>query len=223
MAKNKKEYIPIYICGDGEHSDKFMTIEALPEKLLSNYDEYVKYVKGCEAMVRDDDRYTAYIAKLKSGGFDTCAVMGKLPTDNKKIKIEMHHGPIFNLFDYCDIVLKALLKDGRKDITTPKIADIILDEHEADTIMVVMLSKFVHKGGAHNLKSYKGLFVDIKSTFGRIDRFIDKWSRGMESEHYQYIEKYMKECKKASGKTLDNGLFDVADRLKNFHEKNNNE
>lgn len=211
-----KEFKPITIRGLGEYKDEYITFEADPDELLEDYEKYAHYVKKCEEMVRDDDRYTAYIAKLKSGGLDKCAIMGNLPSDDPKLKIEMHHGPIFNLFDYCDIVLKALLVRGDNQITTYKVADYVLSEHEADNVMIVMLCKPVHMGGVHNRKSNKGVFIDIKATWGRIDRFIDRWEDGMEREHYSYIERYIRECKNARGKSLDQGLFDVADKLKSF-------
>lgn len=208
-------YTPLRIYGTKSYKDEYISFEAEPKDLRSDYDKYSKYIKKCEYLVREDDRYTAYIAKLKQGGLTKCAVMGNLP-DDPKIKIEMHHGPIFSLFDYCDIVLKACMNRKMHDITTMKIADLVLTEHEKDNIMIVMLSKAVHMGGVHNYKSDRSVFIDIAATFGRIDRFIDRWSDGMETEHFGYIRKYCKECRKTNGQTLDQGLFDVADKLAKF-------
>lgn len=210
------KFEPLKIHGLGKNAKEYISFEAEKRDLLEDYDRYEKYVKGCEAMVRDDDRYSDYIHKLKEGGLDKCVIMGNLPTEAPKLKIEMHHGPIFNLFDICDIVLRACLLRGDTDITTFKIADLVLAEHEADNIMIVMLSKPVHIGGAHNKKSNKGIFIDIKATWGRLDRFIDRWGDGMEREHFRYIQRYIDECKNADGKSLDQGLFDVADQLKSF-------
>ena len=207
---------PLRVYGDGKHDDEYISFEAEEKDLLHDYERYEKFTKGCESNVRSDDRYTDYIAKLKSGGMNRCAVMGNLPVEDPKIKIEMHHGPIFSLFDICDIVARASLKRGRQDLTTFDVADIVLSEHEQDNIMVVMLSKMVHMSGAHNKKSNRGLFIDITATFGRIDRFLDHWSDGLEREHYYYIKNYIKECRNAEGKTVDQGLFDIADKLSSF-------
>lgn len=210
------KFAPLRIYGTGIHSDEYVSFEAEADDLLRDYDRYEKYVKGCEAMVRSDDRYTAYISKLKSGGMDKCAIMGSLPTDEPKLKIEMHHGPIFNLFDICDIVLRANLLRGNQAITTFDIADMVLTEHEKDNIMIVMLSKPVHMGGAHNKRSNKGIFIDIKATFGRLDRFIDNWHDGMEREHRGYIRRYCEECRRAEYRSQDQGLFDVAEKMESF-------
>lgn len=209
-------YKPIRVYGTGPYSDEYVSFEAEADELLHDYDTYEKYVKGCEAMVREDDRYTAYIAKLKNGGMNKCAIMGALPTDEPKLKIEMHHGPIFNLFDICDIVLRANLLRGNERITTYSIADMVLTEHEKDNIMIVMLSKPVHIGGAHNKVYNKGIFLDIKATFGRLDRFIDNWHDGMEKEHRGYIKRYCEECRRAEHQSLDQGLFDVAEKIESF-------
>ena len=210
------KFKPLEIYGTGEFRDEKISFEADPAILLRDYDAYSAYVKGCEEVLRNDDRYVDYIAELKQGGLNKCAIMGNLPTDDPKLKIEMHHGPIFNLFDYCDIMLKALLNRGKKDITSFEIADRMLTEHENHNVMVVMLSKPVHMGGVHNRKSNKWVFLDVKATWGRIDRFIEKWSDGMESEHFGYINRYLRECKNAQGNSLDQGLFDVAEKLKSF-------
>lgn len=209
-------YEPLRVHGIGQYEDEYVSFEAERKELLDDYDRFEKYVKGCEEMVRDDDRYTAYIAKLKEGGLTHCAIMGNLPEDEPKLKVEMHHGPIFNLFDICSIVLKACLKRGMSDITTFKIADIVLTEHEKDHIMIVMLSKPVHMGGAHNRKSNRGIFVDIKATFGRLDKFIDEWHDGMDREHESMIKRYCQECRNAEGNSLDQGLFDTAEKLQSF-------
>ena len=201
---------PARVYGTGRYSDKYISFGADPKILLHDYDQYEKYVKACEHAVRKDDRYTHYVGKIRESGFDHCAILGDAVKGGDKVQLEMHHGPIFNLFDICDIVLKASLKRGEiPEITTFDIADLVLTEHEKDNIQICMLTKTAHKGG------HKNVFVHIKGTVGRIDRFIDRWSDGMEDTHYQYIERYIRECEKAKG-TIDGGLFDTADRLKSF-------
>lgn len=198
----------IKVHGSGKHADESIEYYATEENTLNNYDTYEAFIKGCEHAVRKDDRYIAYIAKLKSNGLNFCAVLGNLKEDDK-VKLEMHHGPIFNLFDICDIVARAMFKRGIEKITTFQVAKHVLEEHELDNIMIVMLSKSPHRGGHFNL------FINIKSTVGRIERFIDRWSDGMVSEHWDYLERYLNECKKCKD-TVDNGLFDTAKRLKKF-------
>lgn len=211
----KEEHTRVY--GIGKHEDKYISFEADPEVLLHDYDKYEKYVKGCEHTVRNDDRYKAYVASVHEAGFNHCAILGEIDRGGDKVKLEMHHGPIFNLFDICDIVLKACLKRGMQNITTFDIGDLVLTEHELGNVMFVMLSKTGHKG-AHN-----NIFIDIKATGGRLDRFIERWYDGMERNHFEYIERYIEACKKADGNSTDQGLFDVADQMKRFKKKKKKE
>lgn len=203
----------IKINGSGRYSKLELTY-GVTKDILEDYDAYEHFIKGCEKMVRKDDRYTAYVGKIRSSGFNHCAILGNM--DDPEVSLEMHHGPIFNLFDICDIVAKAMIKRDKKNegVTTFDVADKVLCEHEKDHIQVVMLSKTPHKGN-HN--SSIGIFIDIKATFGRIDEFISDWEDGMEREHYEYIERYIRECKKADG-SVDNGLFDTAERLMKFKD-----
>lgn len=191
-------------------NSSYITFFSYAKDLLQDYDEYEKFIKGCEHAVRKDDRYTAFIGELRANGFNRCAILGNIPTDDSKIKLEMHHGPIFNLFDICDIVTRALFNRGEKEITTFKIADIVLTEHENYNIQVVMLSKSPHVG---NHKS--NVFINIRASIGRVDRFIDKYYDGMQSSHKSYVRRYMALCEKYKD-SIDGGLFDTAEHLTSF-------
>lgn len=206
----------IKVYGKGKYKKDYITFGIDPDTILYDYDQYVKFIKGCENIVRKDDRYTAYISELKSAGLTKCAILGNLKEDTK-VKLEMHHGPIFNLFDICDIVTKALVKRKKlRIITTFDVADLVLEEHRKFNIMTVMLSKTPHKGN-HN-KQGKNVFVNIKSTVGRIDRFIDNYFDGLEDEHIEMIMHYLEELEKAGPDSVDNGLFDVGEKLARFKD-----
>lgn len=197
----------IRVYGTGRFAKESISFEADKKLLLSDYDEFERFIKGCEHCVRSDDRYKTIIGHLREAGVKRCAFLGNLPEDDK-IKLEMHHGPIFNLFDICDIVTRACLNRGTP-ITTYDVGDLVLTEHDLNNIMVVMLSLPAHKG-SHNYQSRRKIFVNIKATVGRIDRFIDRWEDGMIDEHWSYIDRYKTECIKAKD-SIDNGLFDTAE------------
>lgn len=204
----------IYVYGTGKNSDEWITFGVDPEELLSDYDLYEKFIKDCENAVRKEDRYSTFVGEMKKAGMKRCAILGNLEEDSK-VKLEMHHGPIFNLFDICDIVTKATLKRRSFQVVTEfDIADLVLEEHRLGNVMTVMLSKSAHRG--NHPKHGPSIFIDIKATVGRIDRFIDRWHDGMESEHREMISRYIKECKNAENGTFDNDLFATADRLLRF-------
>ena len=200
----------ITLSGIGRYEDTTISFYHGKE-LLEDYDKYVKFIKGCENCVRNDDRYTEYVGKVRMAGYNQCAILGTLTKKDKEIKLEMHHGPIFNLFDICDIVTHYHLRKGDQ-VTTFFIANEVLKAHEKDWIQVIMLSKTAHKS-AH--AKGRNIFIDTKATVGRIDKFIEHYMEGMEDDHIEMIEHYLEESKKVPI-SEDNGLFDTADRLKKF-------
>lgn len=208
MSKKKE---PLYVWGRGRHEDNKLAFGADPEVILHDYDLYAKFVKGIEHAVRKDDRYTKYVGKIRLSGFNHCAVLGHAADNMDKVELEMHHGPIFNLFDICDIVLKHCLNKGDIDnLTTFDVADIVLTEHEKDHIQVVMLTQTAHKA-AHK----SNMFIDTRASVGRLDKFIDKFCDGMEDDHWDKISRYLDRCKKYGG-TLDKGLFDTVEKLTEY-------
>ena len=81
----------------------------------------------------------------------------------------MHHGPIFTLYDVCEIVLQYFRKK-KWPITTMSIADAVLTEHEKNRVQVVMLCSSVHEL-VHN----GSVFLNLDQGYGRLDLFIDKY------------------------------------------------
>ena len=198
------------IYGVGRNSDRYISFEAEPDILLNDYDAYVKYVKAIEETMRADDRYHDYISHLHESGLNYCAILGNVTTGGKKVSLEIHHGPIFLASDYADIVLKYHLRKNDMDsITTFDIVDELLTCHEKNWVMLVALSKSAHTA------SHGTILLDIKASVGRLDKFIDKYHEGMEAEHWEMIEKYLREYEKISS-TTDQGLFDTYKKLKSF-------
>ena len=97
----------------------------------------------------------------------------------------MHHGPIFTLYDYCEIMLEYFINKGRK-ISTFRIADAILTEHEKNRIQVVMLLSTVHEE-VHN----RNIFINQKQAFGDLDSFIKKYSAGLSTPLQNKLNRYI--------------------------------
>ena len=132
------------------------------------------FIKSCERMVHKDPRYKNYISELKSMGFTKDVFQSGI--DNERFpntRIEMHHGPIFNLFEVCAIVTDHLLETDEK-INSFDVAKIVLEEHEKHHIMVVMgLTKTNHEL-VHDGK----MFVHIKQSIGDVLEFLKKYKKG---------------------------------------------
>lgn len=159
---------------------------------------YVSFIKGVERLVRRSDEYKTYINYLKTEiGLDHCMVLSNV-TD-EKASIEMHHGPIFTLFDYCAIMVDYMLLKG-EPVTTFSVAKNIMLEHYANRIQVVMLSKT-----AHQLVHSNKIFINPSQAWGDINGFIELYGSGMSKDQILTYNKYVEISEK--NKTSDNGLL----------------
>lgn len=154
---------------------------------FSNYESYVNFIKGIEKAVRTNDRYSKYIYYLKNEvKLDRCQVLkGVTSADGEKVTIEMHHGPIFTLFDVCAIVLEYFIIKKWK-ITTLLVADAVLDEHQKNRVQVVMVSKTVHEE-IHN----GDIFINYHQAWGDLNAFIKKYKDAISPEYREQINRYI--------------------------------
>lgn len=155
-----------------------------PTEYFSNIESYTNFIKSVERLVRTNDRYSKYIDYLKKEiKLDHCQVLSGL--NDQDCDIEMHHGPIFNLFDYCAIVLEYFLMKQWK-VTTFRIADTVLDEHQKNRVQIVMLSSTVHQE-VHA----REIFINYKQAWGDLNAFIHKYGIAMSDEHKEKLNRYI--------------------------------
>lgn len=167
-SNNSRYYIPYY------KNDEY----------FNNYESYVNFIKGCERLVRTNDRYKKYIHYLKKEiKLNRCQVFKNITDEDADI--EMHHGPIFTLFDYCAIVLEYFIIKKWK-ISTTKIADAVLDEHQKNRIQIVMVSSTVHE------EIHKGnIFINRHQAYGNLQEFIDKYDIAISDEYREQLNRYI--------------------------------
>ena len=190
-------------------ASKFIEVEGWEEDSLMLYKdneyfddtkEYVKFVKDCEQQVRTSPDYKIFISFIKKIlGVNFCQVSSSIyDTD---ATVEMHHGPIFTLFDYCSIILNHFLKTGRK-IDTPRIADRVLDEHFDINVQVVMLAVTNHEA-THN----RDLFLHVDQGIGDLTKFIDSYNNAFDDVHKYKVWNYINMCK--NNPSFDTGYLDI--------------
>jgi hypothetical protein len=173
---------------------------------FSNWESYTQFVKEVEKMVRHNDRYNKYIYYLKNEvKLNHCQVLSNL--DDEDCTIEMHHGPIFNLYDYCEIILEYFLLRGW-DITTFKIADTVLREHEKNHIQVVMLSSTVHQE-VHA----RDIFINYRHAYGDLNAFIRRYGIALNDDHKEKLNRYIDKSMMIDSTdygllTLNNSLYE---------------
>lgn len=157
---------------------------AQTRETLDNIEVYSRFIKKCENMVRTNEDYKKYIGVLKNEvGLTFCQIMSNI--SDEMADIEMHHGPIFNLYDICSIVTNYFLDKNGK-VTTFQVAEQVLDDHFEHIIQVIMLSETIHQ--VHHAQNR---FLNMKHAFGRLDLFIEKYKPYIKPYQFEIIAKYI--------------------------------
>lgn len=176
------------------------------EKHFIVHTEYIKFVKSVEQLIRRSKEYKAYISYLKGTvGLTKCMIFGNV--EDEYAPVEMHHGPIFTLYDYVEIELISVFKKKKESVSSFRIADHVLQNHFDNIIQVVMLSEAAHLAVHPTKKEVKPEFVDIDSAWGNIVEYINRYGSYFSYNHVMRLKKYMAEWQKF--KSEPNSKFSV--------------
>ncbi len=170
---------------------------------------YNKFVKSVELMVRRSQEYKIFIAWVKDTlGINFCQVSSNV-LSSSKVEVELHHGPIFTLYDYVSIILNKFI-DNHIPITTFAICDAVIDEHFQLRVQCVMLTKTNHEA-VHN----GDIFLNIKQGIGNISEFIKLYSPYLTDDQKYKIARYIAMCQ--DNDSFDNGVLDCENIAKMVH------
>lgn len=153
---------------------------------LLDIKKFVRFIKKIENLVRTNPEYKRYIAHLKDNGLDHCMILGNL--DDDKCSIEMHHGPILNLFDYCAIIASQQITTNG-GTTTFEVAKQVIEEHLNHNVQVIMLSSSIHQ-----LVEDKNVFINVKQSFGKLEVFLNKYKEFMTAQQKYVVAEYLRLC-----------------------------
>lgn len=174
----------------------------------------VAFIKAVERMVRTSKYYSRYIAHLKVDlGLNFCQVKGNISEDEDAgvtDLIEMHHGPIFTLFDVVSIILNYMLAKDMK-ITTFSVANKVIEEHFKHRVQTVMLCETVHQL-VHDNK----VFLNYRQGFGDLYSFLEIYYEGLDEIMVNKIIDYIDKCKKYDSNDFGN-LNVIVTRWKTEH------
>jgi hypothetical protein len=165
---------------------------------------YSKFIKAVERMVRTSKEYSGFVSYIKSVlGINFCQVNSKITDEDATI--EMHHGPLFTLYDICEVILNFFIKSNMK-INTFRVSNAVIEEHYALRVQVVMLAITNHEA-FHN----RDLFLNIQQGIGDIDSFIKKYTPYLTDDQKYKIWNYINLCENNEGfsKSFDKGLLDT--------------
>jgi hypothetical protein len=174
------------------------------KEYFSDYVSYSKFIKGVERLVRNSKEYSAFISYVVNTlGMNYCQVFPniKKESENSKVEIELHHGPIFTLYDVCACILNWFLDHGYK-VNTMRVAKKVIDEHYAMRVQFIRLSVTAHEG-VHN----RDIFTHLNQGIGDIDTFIKLYGDSFDDEQKYKIWSYINMCE--ANPSFDRGVLDV--------------
>ena len=170
-----------------------------------NLDNFVAFIKGCEKLVRKHPDYDNFVGTIRELKMDHCQVLGHV--SRYDATIEMHHGPMLTLFDYCAIITEALIRRKEK-ISTFRVAKLVLDEHYDEHVQIVMLSKTVHQ-----LVDTGEVFINLNQGIGDVNGFLEKYHDGID-RYVDKINEYIDMSKQF--KSHDSNILDLEDKMVNW-------
>lgn len=172
------------------------------EDYFFSLENEVAFIKAVEKVVRTSKYYSRYIAHVKNDlGLNFCQVKGNIvEEEDSTIKnlIEMHHGPVFTLFNVVSIVLNHMILHGEK-ITTFSVAHKVLEEHFAHRVQTVMLCRTVHEM-VHDDK----VFLNYKQGFGDLYSFLEIYHDGLDEQQIRILMDYIERSEKYESNDFDN-------------------
>ena len=175
----------------------FKTIED-----FSDESSYSRFVKAVENLVRTSTDYKAFIDYIKHTlGLDFCQVFSKV-YDKVDAEIEFHHGPIFTLYDICEVELTKFIQTGQR-INTFRVADSVLDLHYKLRVNGVLLCKT-----AHEMFHNQEVFININQCIGDVNAYIQENGKFFTPEVRYKIWNYINMCN--SNESFDKGSLDLA-------------
>jgi hypothetical protein len=174
-------------------------------------DVYRSFLKNVEKRVRSSTAYSNYKGYLMGLGMDHCQVHGFI--NSTMADLEMHHC-ILTLFDIALMITEYYLNTVGF-VSTFDVVQTIKQEHKANNIALVMLTKTPHQL-YHNDSSF---FIHPDMCFGNWPALIEKYKEGLTQDLAFKLLYYIKKAIQV-GYTDDAGLLNVRDTIMDWSNKN---
>lgn len=169
-------------------ADGFMCPLYQTKKSLAELDNYNKFIKNVEQLVRRSKEYKAYKDYIfNTVGLNYCMVFpninANLSEKNSKVTIELHHGPLLTLYDSCCIITDHYLENDIP-VTSLSIMKAVLDEHFENNIQVMPLCDLAHK-----LFHAQQIYINPRQAWGYTPRFLEKYQDGISDRMVMILNK----------------------------------
>ena len=177
---------------------------------LMDIDTYRSFLKNCESRFRRSATYSNYKGFIIGLGMDRCQVHGYIHTDMEGVTIEMHHA-IITLFDICLMITEHLLNTVGY-VTTFDVVQLLKEEHKANNVALVMLSKTPHQVYHSDPSQF---FIHPKMCFGKWPVLIEKYKYGLTQDVAFKLLYYLKKAIEVDG-TTDSNLLELRENIKKW-------
>ncbi|MGL6099460.1 MAG: hypothetical protein ACRC0G_07530 [Fusobacteriaceae bacterium] len=161
----------------------YVTTYFQTKESMYDLENYVKFIKKIESLVRRHPDYKRYIALLLDKGLGNCAVLGNIHKDDAEV--EMHHGPILTLYDICTILTDHLIR-VQGNCSSFEVAELVLEEHFKNRIQIVFLSET-----AHQLTHANNTFISLRQAYGNLNSFIQEYREDITQTQVSVINRYI--------------------------------
>ena len=174
------------------------------EEHLREINNFVKFIKAVEKLVRKHPDYEKMVKDIHETYMDHCQVLGNISIEDAIL--EVHHGPLLNLFDICMIITNAFIKRKKEDISTFTVAEAVMREHLLGHIQFVVLCQTVHQA-----IDTGQIFINLNQGIGNIQEFLNKYHDGLDDVLIDKINQYIDLSKKFE--STDNGIFTLEENM----------
>ena len=181
---------------------------------LSDVDSYRQFLKNVESRFRRSETYKNYKSFLMSLGFDHCQVHGYI--NSTMATVEMHHA-ILTLFDIAMLITEHYLNTVGY-VSTFDVVQAIKEEHKNGNIALVMLSKTPHQVYHAN----KSFYIHPSMCVGNWYELLKKYNKGLTQDLAFNLLYYIKKSIDI-GRTDDNGLLDLREKIKEWSGVSNDD
>lgn len=132
---------------------------AVTRDILLDVEVYKSFLTNAISRFRSSRYYKTYKSYLMGLGLDHCCILGNI--DDSMATIEMHHN-FLTIFDIALMITEHIINTVGS-LTTFDLAQMLVNEHWANRIPIVMLSKTMHQVYHSDTMN----FIPPSATFGK--------------------------------------------------------
>lgn len=178
---------------------------------LADFDRYKAFIDNCIHRFRKSRTYKSYKAYLMYLGMDRCQINGNI--QDGMANIEMHHN-FLTIYDITILISQHILNTvGR--CTTFDIVSLLMQEHKANNIPIVMLSETAHQLYHNN----PDMYIPISMTFGTWWNLLIKYRYGITLDIAYKVIKYIGNCQK-NNELTDLSFYQLSNTIKSWGDYN---